>query len=106
MLSGVFAILEPSPYDGVVIAPVGADSSQYGVRVCQNMVHAPYYTSGCTISYPLNNPESNMCRMECPTGLETVINGAESSADCLPTDMSYEDSTGTFRLGSNPALCN
>ena len=97
---GYLPFVEPSPDNGVYLSPV--DSSAYGVRVCKNMVTAPYYTTGCDIIYPLNNnPGANMCRLSCPANMETLANGATSQGDCVPDNATtYQDSTGTFKLGT------
>lgn len=97
---GYLPFVEPSPDNGVYLSPV--DSSAYGVRVCKNMVTTPYYTTGCDIIYPLNNnPGANMCRLSCPTNMETLVNGAVSQDDCVPDNATvYQDSTGSFKLGT------
>ncbi|MBO4700955.1 MAG: hypothetical protein J5620_04395 [Alphaproteobacteria bacterium] len=102
---GYLPYVETSPLDGLIIAPAGVNSA-YGVRVCKNMVSKPYYTPGCDINYPLNNPGSNMCREDCPDNMETVENGATSENDCLPRGVLYEDATGFFKLGTDSNLCN
>ncbi|MBQ6736442.1 MAG: hypothetical protein IJQ90_03055 [Alphaproteobacteria bacterium] len=101
---GYLPYVETSPLDGLIIAPAGVNSA-YGVRVCKNMVSKPYYTPGCDINYPLNNPGSHMCREDCPDNMETVENGATSESDCLPRGVLYEDETGFFKLGTNASLC-
>lgn len=96
---GYLPFIEPSPNDGVIIAPSGVNSA-YGVRVCKNMVTAPNYTPGCDIPYPLNNIGSNMCREDCPENMTIIENGATSVNSCVPTGATYNDSTGSFVLGT------
>lgn len=97
---------QPSPDASVYYVPAGYDSSPYGVMFCDALVPAPYYAPGCTIPYPLNSSSMpEVCRVPCPDNMETVVNGATSINDCVPTGVTYNDSTGSFRLGSDSSLC-
>lgn len=103
--SGYLPFVESSPYEGIYISPTGVNSS-YGVRVCKNLVSAPYYAPGCTIPYPLNSSSMpDVCRVSCPDRMETIVNGATDDSYCLPKGAPvYEDNSGSFRLGTES--CN
>ena len=103
--AGYLPNIQASPNAGMNLSPEGADGA-YGVMMCDEQVRAPYYAPGCTIPYPLNSSSMpGVCRMPCPDNMETVVNGATSINDCVPTGATYNDSTGSFRLGSDSSLC-
>ena len=99
---------QPSPDASVYYVPAGYDSSPYGVMFCDVLVSKPNYADGCEINFSLSNGTAaqNACKMPCPDNMETVVNGATSINDCVPTGVTYNDSTGSFRLGSDSSLCN
>lgn len=98
---------QPSPDASVYYVPAGYDSSPYGVMFCDVLVSKPNYADGCEINFSLSNGTAaqNACKMPCPDNMETVVNGATSINDCVPTGATYNDSTGSFRLGSDSSLC-
>ena len=100
--AGYLPHIESSPNDGVYILPAGVSSS-YGVRLCDTTVVAPNYAPGCDIPYPLNSTDvPGTCAETCPENMATFDDGATSENDCLPTGaVTYNDSTGAFRLGTN-----
>lgn len=90
------------------------DNVQSGNVVCEcKDVNAPYYATGCTITYPFDanvtsgchdvsdNNISSGCQKSCPAGMETIENGATSIDACVPdVNQIYHDGTGTFTLGT------
>ena len=103
---GYLPNIQSSPNAGADLFPEGYTGS-YGVMMCDTLVSAPNYAPGCTIPYPLNSTTMpNTCRVACPQNMETLENGATSIDDCVPMGVTYEDSTGSFRLGSDSNLCN
>lgn len=104
--AGYLPNIQASPNAGPNLFPEGYDGA-YGVMMCDEQVRVPYYAPGCTIPYPLNSSSMpGVCRVPCPDNMETVVNGATSINDCVPTGVTYNDSTGSFRLGSDSNLCN
>ena len=99
---GYLPFIEVSPNDGIILRP--ASNGNWGTYKCQNMVPAPYYADGCDINFSLSSgtDAQNACKKSCPSYMETVENGAKDESDCLPKgSQSYEDGSGSFRLGTN-----
>lgn len=103
--AGYLPIVKQSPDMGLYLAPENVNS-QYGVAFCSNMVSAPDYAPGCTITYPLDsNSMPTGCQMSCPDYMETRENGEISIDACVPDgNHIYSDGTGDFTLGTEP--CN
>ena len=104
--AGYLPTVVNSPQGEVYFAP--SNNSQYGVRVCGTMVPAPNYAPGCDIPSVLSsNAMPTGCMETCPTGMETIENGASSVNDCVPNGATtYTDETGTFRLGTDASVCH
>ena len=99
---GYLPFVEPSPNDGIVLRPENAPSGNWGTYKCQNMVEVPNYADGCDIDWTVSmGAVTNSCQKSCPTGMETIENGATSIDDCVPdVNQTYSDGTGTFTLGT------
>ena len=77
--------------------------SSYFACACE-AVEAGYYSTDCSITYPLNSaniPET--CHLTCPADMTTLDPGADSINSCVPKGRTYCDQTGCFTLGTN--LC-
>jgi len=104
---GYLPFISVSPNDdGIELRP-GGISGDWGVGVCAQEVPVPYYADGCVIDFSQSTGqaaiEAPSCRKSCPSGHGTNVNGATSMSQCVSTGEIYEDSTGTFILGSD--LC-
>lgn len=69
-------------------------------------VEAGYYSTGCSITYPLNSaniPEN--CHLQCPENMTTLDPGADSINSCVPYGGTYCDQTGCFTFGTDASVC-
>ncbi len=74
-------------------------TNPYMACSCEN-VSSGFYSTGCTIDYPLNN---SVVPIGCTCGLNTGFVLSANGNSCVPDSTEYCDSVGCFMLGSD--LC-
>ena len=67
---------------------------------CENVANG-FYSTGCTISYPLNSPS---IPVGCKCGSNTGLVPSSDGNSCVPDGTEYCDGIGCFTLGTS--VCN